>query len=102
MGIDRFAPPHCFGSSHGESRIIRQAYHESPFYVPLVRAAYPLWEELEQVAGKKLLVKTGGLGDVVGALPGALAGHGVTVTTLLPGYSAILEHVGDAPFVHHY
>jgi starch synthase len=48
------------------------------------------------------LVKTGGLGDVVGTLPGALAGHGVTVTTLLPGYPAILEHVSDAPFVHHY
>lgn len=32
------------------------------------------------------LVKTGGLADVVGALPAALAGHGVEMTTLLPGY----------------
>lgn len=48
------------------------------------------------------LVKTGGLGDVVGALPGALADHGVTVTTLLPGYPAVREHIGAAPIVHHY
>jgi starch synthase len=48
------------------------------------------------------LVKTGGLGDVVGALPGALADHGVTVTTLLPGYPVVLDYIGDAPFVHHY
>jgi sarcosine oxidase len=60
-GIDQYNPPHIHGSSHGQSRIIRQAYHESPFYVPLVQAAYPLWEELEREAGKTLLVKTGGL-----------------------------------------
>jgi sarcosine oxidase len=60
-GIDRFTPPHNHGSSHGQSRIIRQAYHESPFYVPLVQAAYPLWEELERQSEKTLLVKTGGL-----------------------------------------
>jgi starch synthase len=36
------------------------------------------------------LVKTGGLADVVGALPAALAPHGVAMTTLLPGYPAVL------------
>lgn len=36
------------------------------------------------------LVKTGGLADVVGALPAALAAHGVEVTTFLPGYPAVL------------
>ena len=60
-GIDRFVPPHAFGSSHGQSRIIRQAYHESPMYVPLVMEAYKLWNELENISGKKLLLKTGGL-----------------------------------------
>ncbi len=42
------------------------------------------------------LVKTGGLADVAGALPSALAPHGCTVTTLVPGYPAVmaaLEHV---------
>ena len=48
------------------------------------------------------LVKTGGLGDVVGALPGALASHGTTVTTLLPGYPVVHEHIGNAPLVHRY
>jgi sarcosine oxidase len=61
LGIDRFDPPHRHGSSHGETRIIRQAYHESPFYVPLVKAAWPLWGELEKAANKPLFKKTGGL-----------------------------------------
>jgi starch synthase len=42
------------------------------------------------------LVKTGGLADVVGALPAALAGHGVRVTTLLPGYPSVLAALGEA------
>lgn len=64
-GIDRFTPPHNRGSSHGQSRIIRKAYHESPMYVPLVKEAYNLWESLEKVSGKQLLLRTGGivLGD---------------------------------------
>ena len=60
-GIDRFTPPHTFGSSHGQSRIIRQAYHESPMYVPLVKEAYLLWSELEKQWGKPLFLQTGGL-----------------------------------------
>ena len=36
------------------------------------------------------LIKTGGLADVTGALPAALAGHGATVRTLLPGYPAVM------------
>lgn len=35
-------------------------------------------------------IKTGGLADVVGALPAALAPEGVEVTTLLPGYPAVM------------
>lgn len=42
------------------------------------------------------LVKTGGLADVVGALPAALAPHGVQVTTLLPGYPAVMTALGAA------
>jgi sarcosine oxidase len=61
LGIDRYTPPHEHGSSHGQSRIIRQAYHENPVYVPFVRAAYALWEELERETGEKLLTETGGL-----------------------------------------
>jgi sarcosine oxidase len=60
-GIDRFTPPHLHGSSHGQSRIIREAYHENPVYVPFIRAAYELWDELQREAGRPLLVETGGL-----------------------------------------
>jgi len=42
------------------------------------------------------LIKTGGLADVVGALPAALAQEGVKVRTLLPGYPAILAKLVGA------
>src|SRR5919202_117104 len=59
--IDQFMPPHNLGSSHGQSRIIREAYFESPVYVPLVQEAYEIWYQLERESNKKLLLKTGGL-----------------------------------------
>lgn len=46
------------------------------------------------------LIKTGGLADVVGALPAALAPHGVAVTTLLPGYPAVTALAKRAKVVH--
>jgi len=61
VGIDRFAPPHALGSTHGKTRIIREAYYEHPLYVPLVQRAYKLWSQLEQDAGARLFVETGGL-----------------------------------------
>ena len=48
------------------------------------------------------LIKTGGLADVVGALPSALADHGIAVRTLVPGYPSILSKVGKAKAVHRY
>lgn len=61
VGIDHHTPPHTFGSSHGESRIIREAYFEDPAYVPLVRRAYEEWEALERASGVALFRKTGAL-----------------------------------------
>jgi sarcosine oxidase len=61
LGFDRFAPPHTMGSSHGRSRIIREAYFEHPGYVPLLRRAYECWTQLEQESGRQLLRRTGGL-----------------------------------------
>lgn len=60
-GIDRFTPPHERGSSHGQSRIIREAYHENPVYVPFLRAAYELWDALQKEAVRPLLLTTGAL-----------------------------------------
>jgi sarcosine oxidase len=61
LGLERFGPAHHFGSSHGDSRIIRQAYHEHPSYVPLAQRAYQLWEKLERDSGNTILCQTGGL-----------------------------------------
>jgi len=61
VGFDRFPAAHDQGSSHGRSRIIREAYWEHPSYVPLVWRAYDLWEELERASGKLLLLTTTGI-----------------------------------------
>lgn len=59
LGLERFAPGHDKGSSHGISRIIRYGYYEHPSYVPLVRHADRLWRELEQATGRRLRHRTG-------------------------------------------
>jgi len=61
LGIERFMIPHTMGSSHGLTRIIRLAYHESPAYVPLVRRAMTLWQELGDRFGEQLMFTTGSL-----------------------------------------
>lgn len=70
IGLDRFTPPHALGSSHGDTRIIREAYYEHPAYVPLVQRAYLLWEEIEREAARPLLSRTGGL--MIGPREGSL------------------------------
>jgi sarcosine oxidase len=70
LGIEQFTSPHDKGSSHGGSRMIRQAYFESPDYIPLVLRAYELWRKLESDSGTRLLNITGGL--ILGAADGEL------------------------------
>ncbi len=48
------------------------------------------------------LVKTGGLADVVGALPAALAPKGVEMLSLVPGYPAVMAALDDAEPAHLY
>jgi monomeric sarcosine oxidase len=59
IGVDQLRPPHDRGSSHGQSRVIRQAYFEHPNYVPLLRESYRLWRELEARVGKQLFHQIG-------------------------------------------
>src|SRR5215510_16246668 len=59
LGLERYAPGHDRGSSHGHTRIIRLGYFEHPSYVPLLRRAYALWRELEAASGQALLHTTG-------------------------------------------
>src|SRR5271165_839428 len=61
IGIDRFHPPHDLGSSHGETRITRQAIGEGSDYVPLVLRSNRIWEELEAATGRNLLTRNGAL-----------------------------------------
>lgn len=70
LGLDRFHPPHELGSSHGLTRIIREAYFEHPSYVPLVQRAYQLWTALEEQSGRNLFLQTGGV--MVGRPDGVL------------------------------
>ena len=59
IGIDRFAPPHAMGSSHGETRVTRCAVGEGDAYVPLVRRSHAIWRELEAETGETLLEACG-------------------------------------------
>ena len=61
LGLEQFSIPHALGSSHGSTRTIRLAYSEGHEYVPLARAAYEYWRDLEQVSGMRVLHVTGGL-----------------------------------------
>src|SRR5262245_10292303 len=61
IGIDRFEPPHDHGSSHGESRITRQAIGEGAEYVPFALRSHEIWRELEAQTGRSLLAPVGGL-----------------------------------------
>ena len=60
LGLEQFTPAHDRGSSHGDSRIIRQAYFEDPAYVPLLRRSYELFADLE-AGSPGVLTLTGGL-----------------------------------------
>jgi sarcosine oxidase len=106
LGIEQFVSPHDQGSSHGDTRMIRQAYWESPAYLPLVLRAYELWEKLERDAGAKLLHITGGLilgsGDsqlVTGGIAAADQ-HSIKYEVLNPRqtherFPAITPHAND-------
>jgi sarcosine oxidase len=61
LGIDRYAPPHNLGSSHGETRITRLAIGEGVHYSPLAMRSHEIWREIERETGLTLMVTTGGL-----------------------------------------
>jgi sarcosine oxidase len=58
--LERFAPGHTNGASHGASRIFRVSYPD-PVYVGLAREAQQYWGELEDLTGADLLTITGGV-----------------------------------------
>jgi sarcosine oxidase len=72
-GIDRFSPPHIYGSTHGDTRITREAIGEGEAYTPLVQRSHAIWRELEAETGEDLLTQCGGL--VLEDAGGGAAGH---------------------------
>ncbi|HTQ47816.1 MAG TPA: N-methyl-L-tryptophan oxidase [Polyangiaceae bacterium] len=86
LGLDRFGPAHDEGSSHGESRLIRKAYFESPAYVPLLERSYALWDALAADTGATLLHRTGLVlfGKRAAAASAVARDHGVVVERLSP------------------
>ena len=105
LGVDQLFPGHSRGSSHGETRIIRQAYFEHPDYVPLLLRAYDLWNELQSTIGRDLLTICGlaiagpGEGEAVSGTRLAAQQHNLELHDLshdeaqqrMPGFS-IPEH----------
>jgi sarcosine oxidase len=88
LGLDAYRPPHTLGSSHGSSRVIREAYFEGVQYVPLVRRAYELWAELERRTGRPLVHITGAAllaapdSEMLRGVRRAEEEHGVPLTPL--------------------
>jgi len=54
LGIEQFTIAHGFGSSHGRSRIYRQAYFEHPQYVPLLQRSLALWKDLQNYYSREV------------------------------------------------
>ncbi len=90
LGIERFDVPHAFGSSGGQTRLIRKAYYEHPDYVPLLERSYVLWRELEARTRSSLLFETGLVyagppdGEVIAGVLRAARTHGLAVETMTP------------------
>lgn len=90
LGLEQYQSGHSFGSSHGDSRIIRELYFEHPLYVPLVQRAYELWKELEERSAASLMTITGGLmigppeGTVITGTLSSAAEHGLKQEVLDP------------------
>ena len=127
LGIDQYPLAHDRGSSHGKTRIIRQAYFEHPAYVPLLRRAYELWDDIERRANQKLFYRTGLVemgpadGVVIAGVLRSAAEHNLSVEQLpvseimrrWPGivghhdWHAVIEHnagflkVEDCVRAHH-
>ena len=90
LGLDQFPPGHERGSSHGESRIIRQLYFEHSLYVPILQRAYALWGDLEADVDAQLLYLRGGLilgpagGHIVPGARNSARRHGLPYDELAP------------------
>ncbi|UOQ56655.1 FAD-dependent oxidoreductase [Leucobacter allii] len=83
--LERFAPHHARGASHGSTRNLNNAYDEE-HYLDLFDEAVGLWRGLESATGAELLglhgLVTHGDGALVGAAHDALARRGASIALL--------------------
>jgi sarcosine oxidase len=83
VGIDRFAPPHAFGSTHGDTRVTRVACAEGAEYVPLARRSHELWRHVEAETGTDIFEACGvlmvGPGSGLGSMHGTDDWVGATI-----------------------
>lgn len=88
LGIEQFALAHDRGSSHGQTRLIRQTYFEHPDYVPLVQRAFDGWTLLEQATGAELYRQVGLIqigppeGEVIRGVRASAAEHALPIENL--------------------
>jgi sarcosine oxidase len=108
LGLEQHQIGHGLGSSGGQTRLIRMAYYEHPHYVPLLRRAYELWNELETESKARVLHRTGGIymgpqdGNVVGGSLRSARLHGLGHELLshddlarrYPQFAVPEDHVG--------
>lgn len=82
LGIDRFDPPHEFGSTHGETRLTRSSIGEGEEFVPLVLRSNEIWKELSAATGRELHRRTGGLIFTEGGGGSVLHGKDILAETI--------------------
>ncbi|WP_062270056.1 FAD-dependent oxidoreductase [Endozoicomonas arenosclerae] len=57
--LEQYELGNTFNSSHGQTRLIRLSYFEDPLYVPLLKEALGDWQDINRVAGEKVLSLNG-------------------------------------------
>ena len=83
VGFEQFGIGHAFGSSHGQTRLFREACLEHPGLAPMAAESRALFRQLEQASGQDLLRMTGGYligspdSDVVAGTARAADAHGL-------------------------
>lgn len=94
--LERFEVGHDRGSSHGQARVFRLSY-DHPDWVRMMREALPLWRELEEECGERLLTTTGGLDVGPGVERNAAALRAVRVPhEVIPSEEAVARFPGIA------
>lgn len=89
--LERFAPGHTHGASHGATRNMNNAYEEG-FYLDLYDEALGLWQGLEERTGERLLTLSGlvthGDPEVVRRAHDALIARGAATSLITPDEAA--------------